>query len=103
MESLESLESVESPGSPDSVLSNNENNLITNKTTFVLLLLAKILFCFLGFMVCILFNVRACVRKGKGWHGGEATLKKRRIRRILRIVLDHTQHTPRDRSFGRSD
>jgi hypothetical protein len=26
-------------------------------------------------MVCILFNVRACVRKGKGWHGGEATLK----------------------------
>ena len=40
MESLESVESpgspdsLGSPGSPDSVLSNNKNNLITNKTTF---------------------------------------------------------------------
>ena len=67
MESVESLDSVDSLDSPDSVFSNNKNNIITNKTTVVLLLLAKILFWFLGFMVYILFNVRACVRKGNGW------------------------------------
>jgi len=26
-------------------------------------------------MVYILFKVRACVRKGSGWRGGETTLK----------------------------
>ena len=34
--------------------------------------------------------MNAHVRKGNGWWGGEATLKKRRIGRINRIVLDHT-------------
>ena len=64
MESVESLDSVDSP---DSVFSNNKNNIITNKTTVVLLLLAKILFWFLGFMVYILFNVRVCAKVMDGW------------------------------------
>ena len=37
--------------------------------------------------------MNAHVRKGNGWWGGEATLKKRLIGRINRIVLDHTQRT----------
>ena len=35
-------------------------------------------------------SMNACVRKGNGWWGGETTLKKRRIDRINRIVLDNT-------------
>ena len=64
MESVESVESVESLGSPgslgspDSVLSNNKNNWITNKTTVALTLLAIILFCILCFMVILFNNVR---------------------------------------------
>ena len=80
---LESVESVESLGSPDSlgspsspgspgshgsldsVLSNNKDNCITNKTTVVLSLLARF-FLFSLFHGYIFNNVRVCAKVRDG-------------------------------------